>query len=67
MDSSASLKNERLIVLFTRRPVRGKVKTRLAAEVGDDQALVVHAALLAASWQACLGAGAIADIAWDSA
>ena len=67
MDSSASLRNERLIVLFTRRPVRGKVKTRLAAEVGDDQALVVHAALLAASWQACLGADSIADIAWDSA
>jgi rSAM/selenodomain-associated transferase 1 len=34
------------VALFTRAPVRGRVKTRLAAVIGEDAALALHRALL---------------------
>lgn len=35
-----------ILIIFARNPVRGKVKTRLAAAVGDDMALSVYEELL---------------------
>jgi rSAM/selenodomain-associated transferase 1 len=35
-----------LLIIFVRNPVRGKVKTRLAATIGDDKALAVYHLLL---------------------
>jgi rSAM/selenodomain-associated transferase 1 len=40
-----SMKTDALII-FIKNPERGKVKTRLASTVGDDQALAVYRALL---------------------
>lgn len=34
------------IIIFVKNPVKGKVKTRLAAEIGDDKALEVYISLL---------------------
>lgn len=31
-----------LLIIFTRNPVKGKVKTRLAASIGDDSALRIY-------------------------
>lgn len=45
------------LAIFAKAPERGRVKTRLAASVGDDQALAVYRALLATT------AGVAA--AWD--
>ena len=39
----------RRVAIFARAPVRGKVKTRLAREVGEDAALAAHKALVAAT------------------
>ena len=38
--------NEKVLLIFVRNPEIGKVKTRLAATVGDENALVVYKALL---------------------
>lgn len=38
--------SESLLILFVRNPVRGKVKTRLAATVGADKALEIYQVLL---------------------
>ena len=38
--------NESLLMIFVKNPVRGKVKTRLAATIGDDRALKVYEQLL---------------------
>ena len=35
------------LIIFVRRPVLGKVKTRLAATIGDENALLVYRHLLA--------------------
>lgn len=40
------MNNQNLLVVFARNPVLGKVKTRLAAEIGDHQALLVYLQLL---------------------
>lgn len=40
------LKNTTLLLVFTKNPVLGKVKTRLAAAIGEDEALNVHKALM---------------------
>lgn len=37
---------EEALIIFARNPVRGKVKTRLAATMGDDKALSVYQSLL---------------------
>jgi hypothetical protein len=37
--------NERLLIIFTRNPILGKVKTRLAAAIGDEKALEVYETL----------------------
>ncbi len=37
---------ERAIIIFIKNPIKGKVKTRLAASVGDDKALAIYQALL---------------------
>ncbi len=34
------------LIIFARNPVRGKVKTRLAATMGDDKALFIYQSLL---------------------
>lgn len=34
--------NERLLVIFSKNPVAGKVKTRLAASIGPEQALEIY-------------------------
>ncbi len=39
-------KNERGLIVFIRNPEKGKVKTRLANSVGDDQALKIYKSLL---------------------
>lgn len=39
------------IIIFVRHPELGKVKTRLAAEIGDDKALEVYKLLLAHTFQ----------------
>ena len=41
------------LILFTRAAERGKVKTRLAAEIGSAAALKVHRLLLARLWTLC--------------
>lgn len=38
--------NESVVLIFARTPERGKVKTRLAAELGDDRALAIYERLL---------------------
>ncbi len=40
------MKNEALLMIFARNPVKGKVKTRLAADLGEEEALVVYKELL---------------------
>lgn len=42
------------LLLFIKNPRRGKVKTRLARTVGDDQALAIYRALLAHTRQVAL-------------
>lgn len=39
--------NGRTLLIFIKNPVAGRVKTRLAAEVGDEEALRIYHALLA--------------------
>ena len=41
-----SIENDRLLLIFTRNPQLGKVKTRLAADVGEQVALEIYLALL---------------------
>ncbi|NTW69077.1 MAG: glycosyltransferase [Chlorobiaceae bacterium] len=36
---------KRLLIIFTRNPIPGKVKTRLAAEIGDKKALEIYESL----------------------
>ncbi len=40
------LRKENLLIIFTRNPVLGKCKTRLAAVVGDQTALDIYKFLL---------------------
>ena len=40
------IKDRRALIIFVRRPELGKVKTRLAAEVGKDEALRIYIRLL---------------------
>ncbi|MEX2601866.1 MAG: TIGR04282 family arsenosugar biosynthesis glycosyltransferase [Balneolaceae bacterium] len=41
-----SQRSSRLLIIFIRNPVHGKVKTRLAKSIGDDKALRVYRELL---------------------
>lgn len=38
--------NKSLLIIFAKNPILGKVKTRLAATIGDDQALAIYYFLL---------------------
>ncbi|WP_300435021.1 TIGR04282 family arsenosugar biosynthesis glycosyltransferase [Christiangramia sp.] len=38
--------NKNLLIIFTKNPVAGKVKTRLAKDLGDDKALKIYKFLL---------------------
>ena len=38
--------SKNLLIIFTKNPVRGKVKTRLAATIGEDKALEIYQLLL---------------------
>lgn len=40
------MKNGNLLIIFTKQPVKGKVKTRLAEEIGDEKALQIYEFLL---------------------
>lgn len=40
------MSKDRLLIIFARNPVLGKVKTRLAKEIGDEKALQVYLKLL---------------------
>jgi len=40
------MKKERALITFIKNPVKGTVKTRLAADVGDDQALLIYLELM---------------------
>lgn len=48
----------RAVVLFLRAPVKGRVKTRLAADVGEERALAVYQELLGIAARAIAGSGA---------
>ncbi|MCB0808220.1 MAG: TIGR04282 family arsenosugar biosynthesis glycosyltransferase [Flavobacteriales bacterium] len=48
----------RAVVLFLRAPVKGRVKTRLAADVGEERALAVYRELLDITTKAMAGTGA---------
>ena len=37
---------KKLLIIFVKNPVKGKVKTRLAKAIGDDKALLVYQSLL---------------------
>ena len=52
------------IAVFTRAPVRGEVKTRLAAAVGNDEALATHVELLESTLAACAGVRAASVELW---
>jgi len=41
-----SLKHKSVVIVFLRAPVKGRVKTRLAREVGDEQALSLYRAFV---------------------
>ena len=45
------MNKENLLIIFTKNPVKGKVKTRLAKDLGDDKALKVYKLLLAHSYK----------------
>ena len=47
LHNSLKLKKENLLLIFTRNPVLGKCKTRLAAVIGDKSALEIYKFLLA--------------------
>ena len=38
-------RNERLLIVFSKNPVAGRVKTRLAASIGNEEALLVYESL----------------------
>lgn len=40
------MKNENLLIIFTKNPEPGKVKTRLAKDIGDEKALKIYKLLL---------------------
>jgi rSAM/selenodomain-associated transferase 1 len=41
------MQNKKLLIVFVKNPIAGKVKTRLASSIGEQQALEVYKALLA--------------------
>lgn len=47
MTIQAKVKSSRALIIFVRSPKLGKVKTRLANEVGDEKALSIYKQLLA--------------------
>lgn len=47
-----------LLIVFAKAPVPGRVKTRLAAEFGEDRAAGVYRALAEAAWSTCRAAQA---------
>lgn len=46
---------KRIVLVFVKHPVAGQVKTRLAAGIGDEQALVVYQKLLQKTHDALIG------------
>ena len=47
------MKSKNCLIIFTRKPELGKVKTRLAKDIGDEDALKVYNHLLAYSSEVC--------------
>ena len=47
------MKNKNCLIIFTRKPELGKVKTRLAAGIGDHKALKIYEYLLSYSAKIC--------------
>lgn len=54
-----------VLLIFVKNPVAGKVKTRLAASVGDEKALEIYRHLLAITKNAAAGTGASLQV-WYS-
>ena len=50
------------IVVLAKAPIRGLVKTRLAASIGDDEALRLHSLLAARTFATVLEAGCAAEV-----
>lgn len=54
-----------LLIVFTRNPIKGKVKTRLAASTSEDYALEVYNKLRAITQKAALATGADLAVYYD--
>lgn len=54
-----------LLIVFTRNPIKGKVKTRLAASTSDDYALEVYNKLRAITQKAAFATGADLAVYYD--
>jgi rSAM/selenodomain-associated transferase 1 len=52
------------LCIFARAPVRGRVKQRLAAELGDERALAVHIELVEGTLMRCTGRAAWRTDLW---
>jgi len=52
------MKANNCLIIFTRKPELGKVKTRLAADIGDKQALKIYKYLLSYSSKVCASVNA---------
>ncbi|MDZ7772486.1 MAG: TIGR04282 family arsenosugar biosynthesis glycosyltransferase [Balneolaceae bacterium] len=48
------MREERLLMVFAKRPEAGRVKTRLAEEVGEKKAVEIYRRLLARTREVCL-------------
>lgn len=55
MIASAESNDRHVLVVFARSPVLGKVKSRLAAEIGDAAALRVYRAMAEGVWERTAG------------
>lgn len=55
MIASAGAKDQRILVVFARSPVLGKVKSRLAADIGDAATLRIYRAMAQGVWERTAG------------
>jgi len=58
-------RRDRLLIVFSKNPVAGQVKTRLAASIGDAKALRIYEQLRELTRQAATGSGAAKAIAYS--
>jgi len=55
MSDSEKKQCSKALLLFIKNPIKGRVKTRLAASVGDDKALEIYKELLAHTQEVSIG------------